>query len=435
MAKEALTKIKDLSKEDVVAKMRSGELVPPKKGPERDEFFRFINMKKEERENYVSEGTPAIPENKDEPAKPEPTPAKKSEEKSPESAKPWYAELGYEDETKAREAHKNLLDLTSKLQNTVDKLNADGGKRGNELKRLLEEKDRLTKELETFKKTTAPAPTVKPQKPKRPNPKEFENGAFDENYVDLLAKYEADMDLYLEKNTEWIQESTKRAVLESLPKATEVTPQPTTSAWEKFFDQDIPEFQKRFNLATTVPVRRISDSYNTVAPESKANPQEKLAAQQFLASVPKSDLDVYAKVKNAVEVAYDFSDGVPQSRYKTIEGALFDNGLIGEGKPFNTVKPVQLSAEDERSAREKAQHKNNQTETTIPASQMAGGDKKISDYQSPDEKKKRYRDLLTMYNNALNESGEAGKRFEKTEEWKEYLTLRSELGLKKPMGY
>ena len=424
MAKEALTAIKDLSKEEVIAKIRSGELTPPRKGTERDEFFRFVDMDKEKREGFLSGQEPQAAEpQKEAPKEPPQEPQKETQEE------PWWKQMGYEDDLKAKEAHKNLLDLTTRLQSTVDALNAKEGKRGNELKRLTEEREKLSKELAELKK----APEVnRPQKPVRPKPSDYENGMLDEKYIEAKEKYDGDMDTYLDQNAEFIRETTKREILESLPKP-EPVQQASTEPWDRFFNQDIPEFQKRFNLVTTVPVRGISDAYSVVN-DAKASAQDRATAQAFLKSVPENDLKAYAKVRTAVEIAYDFDTGIPQSRYKTIEGALFDNGLIGEGKEFNTVRPVQLSAEAERAARELARQKNDQTETTIAAAEMAGGDKKLSDHQTVEEKKTRYRNILTAYNNALNVGTEAGKQFERSPEWQEYLTLRKELFGKVP-GY
>ncbi|MBE3122197.1 MAG: hypothetical protein IMZ53_08215 [Thermoplasmata archaeon] len=438
MAKEALTAIKDLTKGEVVAKMRSGDLVPPKKGAERDEFFKFVDMPKEQRETFLTEGVPSPdpstpPEKKIELEEP-PKETPKETPKEVSNEEPWWKAMGYGDETKAQEAHKSLLDLTSRLQGTVDKLNAKEGKSGNDMKRLAEERDKLSKELGELKKTSAPK-IDKPEKPVRPKSGDYENGMLDMKYIEAKEKYDSDMDVYLEKNSEFIRESTKREILESLPKpvVTETQTVVDNEPWNKFFNVDVPEFQKKFNLITTVPVRNISDAYNVVA-DDKASTQDKTTAQAFLKSVPENDLKAYANIKTAVEIAFEFNSGIPQSRYKTIEGALFDNGLIGEGKQFNIVKPVQLSAEAERAARELARQKNDQTVSAISASETAGADKKLSEHQTVDEKKKRYKDILTMYNNALNTSSDAGKQFEKTPEWQEYLTLRKEI-LGKVPGY
>lgn len=429
MAKEALVQVKDLTKEELRDKIRSGEVTPPKKGPERDEFFKFIDMSKEQRETYLTGTEP--PKSPEEPPK---EPQKEDPPKPAESLKePWWKEMGYEDDEKAKEAHKNLLDLTTRLQTTVDKLNASEGRRGNELKRLSEERAALEKEIEELRKSSAPK-IEKPTKPVRPKVADYENGALDEKYIADKEKYDEDMEVYLEKNAEYIRAETKREILETVPKPQKVVEAPKTdeTAWNKFFDKDIPEFQKRFNLVTTVPVRQISDSYNIADPNSKATPQERATAQAFLKSVPKADLDVYAKVKTAVEVAYDFDSGTPQSRYKSIEGALFDNGLIGEGKPFNVVKPVQLSEEEERSAREQARQKNDKVESTIPSSSLAGGDPKLSDSQNPEEEKRKYKDLLGLYNVALNSGKDAQTRFEQSQEYAEMLTLRKKIFGKLP---
>ncbi len=421
MAKEALEKVKDLTKEEIRDKIRSGEVEPPRKGPERDEFFKFIDMDKETRDKYLT-GEPS--------QTPPPPPPKEvvKEEKvdPPKEKKPWYLEMGYENDEKAHEAHKNLLDLTSRLQSTVDKLNAKEGKSGNEIKRLTAERERLSKELDEIKKSSAPK-IEKPQKPVRPKPADYENGMLDEKYVEAKEKYDTDMEDYLEKNAEFIRETTKREILESLPKPVVVEKEASDEPWDRFFNTDIPEFQKKFSLQTTVPVRQISDAYGVIAPESKSTAQEKATVSAFLKSLPENDLNNYNKVREAVTAVYTFDSGVPVKPYRTIEGGLFDLGLIGEGKSFNTVKSVQLSAEAERAARELAKQKNDQTVQAIASAEMGGQDPKLSQATTIEEKRKRYRDLLTMYNNAMNLGADAKSQFEKSPEWQEYLGLRKEI--------
>jgi hypothetical protein len=431
MAKEALVSVKDLTKEEVVAKMRSGELIPPKKGAERDEFFKFIDMSKEQREAHLSGDKPANP--------PAPAVPPKEEGKEPpkeppkEAPKEMWEEMGYESKEKAVEAHRSLVDLNNRLQATLDSLNAKEGKRGSEMKRLTEERDKILKEMDELKKASAPK-IEKPVKPVIPNPKNFENGAFDEKYLEAYAKWETDMDIFTDKQATWLAEETTKRVLEKMPKPDNHDhAEPSgDSEWNKFFDTDIPEFQKRMNLVTSVPVRRISDAYITLDPKSAATPQERAVAQAFLKTVSQGDLDTYGKVKQAIDVAYDFESGIPHSRYKTIEGALYDNGMIGEGKMFNVVRPVQLSAEDERAARERARLEKGKSESAIPASQAAAGDKKLSEAQSPDEDKTRYRTLTGMYNTAMNEGSAQQQRFEQSAEYQEWMTLRKKIFGKLP---
>jgi hypothetical protein len=441
MAHEALQKIKDFSDKEITEKMRSGEIVPPKRGTqEREVFNRFLAMKKEEREKFLSESqSPAPPsppkeggEKKDEipvtPPAPPVVPVPPTPPEPPKKA--WYEELGYENEDKAKESHKKILELNNQLQAIIDSLNSKEGKRGDQIKALTEERERLLKELGELRKSSQPV-VEKPKRPKRPNPKEYENGMLDEKYVEAVEHYETEIEAYIEKSNEFLKESLKREISETLPKQTPqviVEPQNDDGAlWDKLFDKDIPEFQKRYSLDTTVPIRRISDSFNVVDPKSKATPQERAIAQAFLDSVPKKDIDAYHKVRQAVEIAYDFSSGVPISRYRSIEGALYDYELIGEGKAFNVVRPVQLSAEEERSARERARLKNEKDVSAIPAFNLAGSDKKLSEYRTDDEKKARLQELLKLYNSAMSEGTAATKRFEQSQEYQELNKMRAEV--------
>ena len=436
MSKKDLLQYKDLTKEEALAQMKSGKLTPPKDRQERSDFLKLLDMDKAKREEFLADVMPApvvIPvadlKGAVQPSASPELKEKKEETPIPvEQKKEWWKELGYESETKALEAHKTLRELTEKQQTTLDGINAKEGKRGQELQRLLKENERLLAEMGKLK--PAPAKVEKPVRPKKPDPTKFENGAFDEKYTVELTKYEQAMDQYNDQFESWVHADAvakaKSVMTELVPSAS--SQQPSNDApWNSLFQNDIPEFQKRHNLVTTVPVKRISDSLIAADPDTKSSPQEKALAKAFLDSVPKTDMDNYYKVKQAVEIAYDFSSGVPISKYKTIEGALFDNDLIGDGKQFNVVKPVHLSAAEETAARERARQQTEQTATTVPASAMAGADPQLSKAQSPDEKKKRYRDLLSQYNLALIAGKEASSKWEKTEAFKEMVTLRKEL--------
>jgi hypothetical protein len=429
MSKEDLQKVKEMSKEDVIAKMRSGEIVPPAKGKDRDEFLSFVGMSKEEREKIlnqeqnpsdtkVEEGAPVVP-----PA------AAAEDKKAPEPPKDqWWKVLGYESEEKAAEAHKVLVETAARQQSIIDSLNAKEGKRGQDLKRLRDENEKLIKDMEVAKAASAPK-IEKPQRPKRPDPKQFEDGALDEKYTAAFAQYEVDLDAYEQKNEVYLTETiTRKAAPPVVPPAPVIDNAP----WEKLWNNDIPEFQKQHGLVTTVSIKQISDAYHAAHPSNaNNNAAEKASANAFLKTVPPADLAAFEKVKDAVDVAYDFSSGVPEPKYKTIAGALFDNGLIGEGKPFNTVVPVRMTAAEEAAARERERQKNQGSATPPPTAAMASGDKNVGDMASVDQKTDRLKMLTQSYNVALNKGVKATEQFESSPEYQEYLNLGRELGYRR----
>ncbi len=425
MSKEDLQKVKEMSKDEVIAKMRSGEIVPPLKGKDRDEFLSFVGMSKKEREKIlnpeakpdgkkVEEGAPVVP-----PA------AVVEDKKVPEPPKDqWWKVLGYESEEKAAEAHKVLVETSARQQSIIDSLNAKEGKRGQDLKRLRDENEKLIKEMAAAKEASIPK-IEKPQRPKRPDPKQFEDGALDEKYTAAFAQYEVDLDAYEQKNEVYLTETiTRKAVPPVVPPAKVIDNAP----WERLWNNEIPEFQKQHGLVTTVSIKQISDAYIA---EQSTDPAVKASASAFLKTVPPADLAAYDKVKSAVEVAYDFTSGIPEPKYRTIAGALFDHGLIGEGKPFNVVVPVRMNAAEESAARERERQKNQGYANPPPAAAMASGDKNVGDMASVDQKTERLRMLTQSYNIALNKGVSARDQFEKSPEYQEYLNLGRELGYRR----
>lgn len=435
MAKEALEKIKDFSQEEVIQKMRGGEIVPPTDKAERAEFLKFAAMPVSDREGYLS-GQDPKPEGGVQPAGTEALQGTTPQEPVPDGSVPsanaapaeppvqqggdeWWKELGYDNTERAREAHKNLLDLSQKQQEAMDRLNAKEGKRGQELKRLKEENDRLQKEIAKFNPSQASEGT-KPVKPKKPNIKDFENGAFDDNYLKAVEQYDAELDSYLDRISDYNRAMISKEIEAKVAPARQAAQ--VEDSWGELFNQRIPEFQKTHGLETTVPVKKISDCFSTLN-NPQATAEEKAMASSFSKTIPQTDLDRYARIKAAVEKVYDFSEGMPTPRLKTMS---FDDVI----QP-NTVRPVSLTAEEESLARSRAKAKNEQTASAIPASSLPSGDGKLTDSASGDEKRKRYQTLLRSYNAALNSGKQQSNAFEATESFKELVKLRQELGFKR----
>jgi len=458
MASEALKKslqpIKGLTKQEIIAKMQSGEFIPPSRDQEQDraEFFSFVGMSAEERDKYLAgdeppkptaggqegkpeepppspEGTPSgePPAAAAEPPKPAETPAGGE---PPKHNDPWFKELGHESEEKAKEAYRNLLVVSSNLQDQINNLNAKEGKRGQELRRLKEENDALLKKLGA----AAPSAELKrPVRPKRPNPAEFENGSFDEKYIEAVNKFDSDLTVYEEQLESYQQETVSRTVAERLK---QVAPSPTEpDKWEKMFNVDIPTFQKKYKLETTVPVRQISDNYSIISPSNTtATPQEKAIAKAFIEGLPQTDLDNYLMVRAAVEKVYDFTSGMPESAYRTIEGGLADIGMLDQYIPRTqpqpqSPKPVPLSKAEEEEARRSEREKNGSSATPIPGSGLASGDSQITKPQGVDEQKEEYRSLLSEYNRAL-QSPKTRLAFEQTDKFRRLVKLKTDLGIK-----
>ncbi len=426
LTKEVKEQIKDMTKDQLLEGMRTGKLNIPKE--DRSEFFQFAAKTPEERAAEIQSGTATIPE------VPAVEPGKDNQggqaaqipaqpAGGTPSGDPW-AELGYKSPTEVIEAHKSLLKQVASLSATIDGLNAKGGKTGQELKRLKEEREELLKKINA---STPSLESQKPQKPVRPRPEQFEDGILDEEYQSALIEYESKAEKYFEDLVEFNSRKNKEEVTAAIElKFKEAAPAIVDDdGFGELFNNEIPKFQERFNLVTVNSIKEISDAYNAA---SGSDPVRKARAEVFLSKVPPADKQKYELVKQAVENAYDFSSGKAVKKYKSIEGALFDAGLLGENSPYKPViKQAALTPEEERAAIEKRVNQNNSGVSAIPASHIPSGDPSITSAMTRDEKLNRYKELLTEYNVAINTKNGGKEAFEKTEKFSEWLNLRKEL--------
>ena len=429
MSKEDKEKIGSLSQQEITEKLKKGEIALPPVS-DRNEFFTFVAKSPEERAKEINgdagqPGAPATPATSG-------TDAGKGGEGSaaqtPSSSgeDPWWKkEFGYDSEDKVKETHKSLLETTSRLQQQIDQMNAKGGKTGQELKQYKEKVASLESELAGFRKKTE---IKKPELPKVPRPSDYEDGLLDERYASDLEKYNEDMAVYTENLLQYSSHVTEQKIetveekIRNIPKSEPSGP----TGFDKMFDNEIPDFQKRFGLETTVSIRYMND---LVVKSQSKDPVEAARAKQLISSLAPNDVNAYNKVTQAIAVAYEgLDEGNPRLRYRSIEGALFDNGLIGEGKTFNTVKQSQLTPEQEKELIEKKRKENEQSVSAIPASSATSQDIPPASGQTFDEKQKRFKDLLDEYNIVLNRGKPIEiSAFEKSPLYDEYKRLRAEL--------
>ena len=413
---EVKNSVKGLSKEDIIAKMSSGEIVPPAKGsPERDEFMKFVSMNPEEREKSFTEttdGTPAGSDNNDAGKGPEP------------EVKPWWVEDGFTDEKSAVTATRELRNLNSALQNSIDQLNAKEGKRGQETKRLREDVERLTRERDDLleKNKTAKKELVKPTKP---NPNDYEDGRLDERFQEDMDKYFQDMEEYNHGFvTTKIEETTSQFTSKINELDSKIRSAPAQSSemhpLERVFKSELPDFQKKFGLEMSISAWDM----NNLAHELKSSdPVIKARAEQKKKTLSPADYEKWSKVVTALNSSYDFSEGEPVSKgYKSFEGALFDQGLL-DG--FKSVTPTRLSPEEEKRLFEQKKNEQQGSIAVPPAAGSASQDQLPTGELTREEKTKRLRDLNTKYQLVINKAGQ--QAFEASQEYQEYLRLRTEL--------
>lgn len=425
MSKEDKEKIAKLNQSEIIDMVKKGEIVIP--SDDKQEFFNFTAKTPEERLKEINGDTAGTP---DVPATP---PVSEESEKGGEGTQsqaaggsdPWWKEMGYTDEVKVKETHKSLLDNVARLQSQVDQLNAKGGKTGQELKKIKE----LNTELEKKVAELSKEPEIqRPERPKRPKISDYEDGQLDEKYIRDIEAYSDSLESYEEQREQYDLHSRKKEFAAVKSEIIKEVPrnEDKTDGLGKLFNVDIPEFQNRFNLHTTVTVKDINDAVQMSQSNDATIRNE---GNRRLSLLPPKDKEIFTKIQQAVATAYDgLMDGNPVLRYKSIEGALFDNNLLGEGKLFNYVKNTnQLLPEEEKVLIEKKRKENEQFVNATPAAGATSTDIPPSSGQTADEKKKRYLDLNDIYNMALGRGVKARDQFEASPEYEEWSKLKLEL--------
>jgi len=426
MSKEDKTKITSLDQTKITELIKKGELVVPS-GNDRNEFLNFVAKTPEERLKEINGDTivPAAPATPATPAEGADKDGKGTESSTDTGGdEPWWKkEFGYDNEDKVKETHKSLLESVARLQSQIDQMNAKGGKTGQELKQLREMNARMESELKELKKTPE---ITKPEKPKRPKVSDFEDGMLDSKYLEETEKYEAEMEEYEEKREKYYEYTRNRDRETVLAEVSKVSvPEKTESEYDRVFDVEVPVMQAKFGLTTTTPIKAIQDACIL---REKGKPDEKVKAEAFIKNLPPKDVEAFNKVSQALTVAYDWSNNIPMPKYKSIEGALYDNGMLGDGKPFNYIKQSQLSAEEEKAMIDKKRKENEQYVEAPPAAGSANHDTPPSGVLSLEEKKKRMWDLSLKYNSVIaTHNKQTIEEYEKTNDHKEYLALKAEL--------
>jgi hypothetical protein len=434
----------NLSSDDLNAKIRSGEIVVPKSTQERERLATFSNLApgsperqliadaaagKEPGSEPQPEPQPSEPPKAEEPA-PKPAPAE-PEPKGPEpapqpapapepSATPWWQERGYESEEEAvgaidtlRGAVSEQQQKVSALQRQVDEKNAQDGKLGRELK---EARDKLAR-LEAAQAGRAPsatAPGEPAQMPTRPNPNDpkYEDGLMDEKYLADLDAYEQARDAKIASLSDELAKTRGRVdevsstVTES-QKAREKAQADTANGrfWETLRD-----FQKKFGLTTTQDIRTINDNVNSSE-----------GGRAYWASLPKADQVAFNKVAKAAQLYATMENGVFKPRYKTVAGALADNGLMGE---YSQPTETPLTPEEEKAAREKKRAEQ-AASASVPGSQsLSSGDEPQGQEMSTEEAKQR----LAVLNDIRGKNPMAFQKDEKL--FAEFNALLKRFGLK-----
>ncbi len=429
---EVKNKLKGVEKKDMAAKISSGEFDGLLKTSEdKEEFRKYAVMEKDERDKALfGDGTAASGEV---PASSDNNDASKATGADGFVPKKWWEEDGFEDETKAVENLREVRRLNAALQNTIDALNAKEGKRGQDTKKLREELETIRKERDELLKKTQPVEEKEPVRPKRPNPSDYDDGKLDDRYDADMMKYEDDYADYVAKLAEYKSKSAVKGVTDTVNTLkTEVSQKFEAPAGnqgdplENMFKTDVSAFQKKYGLEMSVDAWAVNKAVLTY--QSSSDPEEKARAKKLWDSLTPVDRQKWNKIVKAVSVAYDITDNIPTARYKSIDGALFDNGLVDE---YKIVTETKLTPEEEAAAIEKKKLEQNGAVSVPPAASAASKDTNLSGTMTDHDKKIRYRDLMAKH--AVASRGpESMRNFESSPDFKELVKLRAEIFGKVP---
>jgi hypothetical protein len=430
------SEIKDLKKDEITLKIRSGEIKVPEKGVDRDAFLQFASAdpNSDIRNKFLTETPseekkPETPEQKSTPAVTDEIPSE-PESKAKDPAKEIDPEPEMDDDKRVE----SLRELISKQRQQIDKYNAERGSLGQSLKEMKEKLAALEKERSEIKKSDVPSEVSKPVRPKRPKPSDFDEGILDDKYQAELDKYESSMEKfesdyesYLDsKRPKWAEK-----VEEKLSKVDEVSTFVDASkreldsriqeeAWSEVWNKTIPEFQKEYGYETKVKPRDISDAFG-VLNNASATTEQKEHAQLFIKSVPKTDLDAYEKIRIATESYYDFSSGIPKARYRSLKGCLIDTGLVDT---LGKSKKTGLTASEEKALLDSKKKQESEEATVLSGSSLSGGDDLQVEVMSSEQKKQTLATLVKEWKSAVDAGEKHARAFEASPKWATLKKLR-----------
>ena len=450
--------IKGLSTEDINAKMSSGEIEVPEKGPERDAFLNFAMLPADSAERNAflddleSGGSPAGDSAED---KQEPTPADgdggttedAGDGEGASSSDPKWKQLGYESEEAMYAAVETLKNDVITGQQALDRFNAERGKIGQKVKdaeKRAAEREAEAEELRKKLKENAPAPKTRPAIPELPSPDEFDDGVADDKYTDAMADYRRSVSQYQEDLAAYDASITSR--LDSLQEVvSEIKPKvdrassyvedtslsaaanATSAAWEGMWNSTkLDKFVKDYQLNTTIPAQQISNAWATInaakdaEPANRPDPGSLAVAQRTVNALTEADKANYGKVKLAIESFYDFSEGIPKEKhYRTFVGCINDLGLSDQ---FRYEREVEPNQDEQRLHDEEKLRKETETATGLPAGKEDSDS--LEQPKTPDEEKAEYAALTTEYSQVVD-SGEANaSAWEATDKFKRLKALR-----------
>jgi hypothetical protein len=374
--KDTLVEIKELSREDILAKMRSGEIDVPADSESREEFTRYVTMDSAGREEYLAgldnpDGAPSGDET------PEPdttTPAEdetvtdrqepqqeSGPDEQPAESDDW---LGYGSREALADAHKSIVTRVGDLQRQIDKLNASNGKVGRRNKDLEQEISRLTGELDSLGKggtTDKGHSSGKTSFPEPPDPEKYSSGVFDDDYQAAVSQYQRDMHKLVRQQNEELSglKSTIEELNTGVKRASDFVENTETQtreqAWNSFWGK-IHDFQGKHGLSTTIPIEEIN---RAVLEKNRA----------VLDSLPPADVKKYNTIRPLANEFADFSENKPKLRYDTVDEMVQSNQQ--KWSAFASNPKTGLTPDEDANLRDKKRQQAEQT-ADVPSSESQG---------------------------------------------------------------
>jgi len=406
--------IKDLSADEIGKKLTNGEFSVPAEDHEKFMQFTQAEPGSEDRLKILSDLTDKPTETPDEPVEKDADSAVEDKvDPVKEEADPLKKDENPLDDAEDSADSTELLNKLDKIRQERDSHRAANRKIGNELKAKAEEAEELRKQLEEFKKANTPE-TVDLKAPVPPDPKEFDEGAYSEDYQEAQSKWVADMKQYTEKigdtPPKWAMELMKRQdeiaqKAEAAYNYTTNTQQSeiedtTEKAWDNMWTHT-EELQKKLNLPTGKLTPKTINYYvlraeNAAGDDgSKPYPEaEQLEARAFLKEVPKEHINNFGKLSKLVTSYYKFEDNVPKKAYDLSDQAVIPELIKKLELNINPVVPLDSDTAGDLS---KQQLKDSEFESATRANELGRSDDKLNDNLSTNERMEKFLTMSETY--------------------------------------
>lgn len=403
------------SGEELLNKIRSGEIVVPK-SESREDFIKFVGLDENGRNEFIKSIKPV---SGDEKVKPDES-GKKPDEISGDSSIPpetGDTESGKKpDSPKTPEqAHQELLEKVGVLTNEVNKHRGNAGKLGKQVKDLNKSLEEARNTIAELQKSTTPSAKDAPVMPDMPDPDDFVEGYMDPDYKDAQIKHHKAMKKFYEELAEY-QKSTKptwaQELSEQIDKTTKIVDNVKLSSEKNEYDtawsglwSEAAKIQKLLGLSTSMDIKVINDNQiiknNKDAKDSDGNPyytQDVInSALLFLDKVSDEDYDKFSKVTKIINQLYTVDEsGMPNRNFQdkdenvSMQAAIALAGLTGQVKALEMTEPSNADLADRLS---KKQATNSNLSTGMPASEVGAHDDRLISELTTTEKQEKLLDM------------------------------------------